>query len=103
MLPEHEQLIDNTANDLEGLGVPDDTLSIISRTSNTVEPLEEEKEESTEKFIIATTFDLSGTGWKTSQNLILDNLLIGMKKTLLSTSNPHSSRRKTVIVYLISL
>ena len=76
MLPEHEQLIDNTANDLDGLGVPDDTLSIISRTSNTVEPLEEEKEESTEKFIITTNFDLSGTGWKTSQNLMLDNLFI---------------------------
>ena len=76
MFPEHEQLYSNTANNLEDLGVPDDTLSIISRTSNTVKPLEEEKEESTEKFIIAASFDLSGTGWKTSQNLMLDNLFI---------------------------
>ena len=75
-MPEHEQLYNNAANDLENLGVPDDTLSIISRTSNTVKPLEEEKEESTEKFVIATSFDLSGTGWKTSQNLMLDNLFI---------------------------
>ena len=44
------------------LGVPDDTLSIISRTSYTIKQLEEEKDGSEEKFDIASIFALSGAG-----------------------------------------
>ena len=62
-MSESEKLLGNDFyEELPVVGVPDDTLSIISRTSNNDKPLEEEKEQSEEKFVIASSFALSGTG-----------------------------------------